>query len=97
MVGTTGLYGMKKWQCLFSIANSCMVFARYSRISNEYPPIVLNLTNASSAIRTVLVLTRVGSRMLKPGYMVMCPSWQLHCDAKVFGSDANLCEPDRFS
>ncbi len=56
----------------------------------------LRLTNASSAIRTVLAPTRIGTKLLMPGYKVMFPFRQLHFDERVFGKDAGQCDPDRF-
>ncbi len=57
---------------------------------------VLRVTNASSAIRTVVEPTRIGTKLLMPGYKVMSPFRQLHFDEKVFGKDAGRCDPDRF-
>lgn len=57
---------------------------------------VLRLTNASSAMRTILEPTQIGSKVLKPGYKVMSPFRQLHFDKAVFGNDVDQCDPSRF-
>lgn len=57
---------------------------------------VLRLMMAGSAIRTVLEPTRIGTKLLMPGYKVMSPFRQLHFDEEVFGKDAGQCNPDRF-
>ena len=57
---------------------------------------VLRLTNASSTIRSVLKPTRIGTKILKPGYKVMCPFRQLHFDEAVYGECFDEFDPDRF-
>ena len=57
---------------------------------------ILRLTNASSAIRTILEPTRIGTKLLNPGNKVMSPFRQLHFDEDVFGKGSEYCDPDRF-
>ena len=57
---------------------------------------ILRLTNASSVLRTVLQPTKIGTKLLSSGNMVMSPFRQLHFDQDVFGTGSDQCDPDRF-
>ena len=57
---------------------------------------LLHLTNASSAIGTIVEPTRICKKLLKPGYKVTGPFQHLQFDRDVYGEDDTQCDQDRF-
>jgi cytochrome P450 len=57
---------------------------------------VLRLTTASASIRTIESTTTLGNVTLRPGGKVLLPFRQLHFNEKVFGSNADEFDPERF-